>query len=338
MNCTTRSQSATNGSDSNTAKIVDFTPRAANVARAWLETVDARCFLSVTALRAGRALCGDAAFADTGTRFYRRRRRYVKDGDVTTVSALKKLAARHGCNEKTMRRGIEELKAHGLAARRTGRASVFVFPTPGVPCPCAATEAGGTSDVRSNVHSIVHSHLDPLVDPRGDQKRLPVQDPVPLPVTFEDRRLRVVHGDQPATARQHATLKAMANERGLGTMAYSGITRIQADREIQSIKAAGWKVCKRTYRVDEPATPVQCDLLRTLAREQRQGFTVADEHRLLKLNRGEVSEEIDELIAAKHGAAALAPRIESRHILILRHRERAQATAEANWNGRRGQR
>ena len=99
---------------SDAGNVVEFKPRAANIARSWLETVDARCWLSITALRAGRVLCGESGYADTGTPFYRRRRRYVTDGSVVTVGALKKLAERHGCNERTLRRGIEQFEGPRL--------------------------------------------------------------------------------------------------------------------------------------------------------------------------------------------------------------------------------
>ena len=105
------------------------------------------------------------------------------------------------------------------------------------------------------------------------------------------------HPDAPATPRQIAVIRQMADERGLAPPwppmrdedPTATLTRGEADRWIQDTRAQGGRACKRVKHPDEPPSEAQMNFIDDLIREGKiDGRDVPE-----NLNRGEAGRLIE---------------------------------------------
>lgn len=98
--------------ENQTSTVVQFRPRASNLAHAWLATAD----VTPTGYTVGIFLADRARFATAADV-----RRKVHPGEVFTYWAQRTIAEKLKCSERQVRRGVASLRAAGFGVRRLPR-------------------------------------------------------------------------------------------------------------------------------------------------------------------------------------------------------------------------
>ena len=202
------------------ARVLEFRPRASNLALAWLATAD----LTPTGYQIGKFMAEHARFATPVDI-----RRKVRPGEVFVFWPQSKMAATLGCSERQVRRGVASLKAAGLEVRRRPRPceASYVFPSP----------EPVLSSVLSGVLSRVRSQSEPRVNPRKE----PTAEPVarardassPPPVGLQDQERQRLYGERAGQLVEHWRCDWYPRFR-------DGVNVTNPDRNRQDYVAALW--------------------------------------------------------------------------------------------------